>query len=307
MHKCNLCDKTFNYKSKLEEHKNNKIPCNKKKESYNCELCNINFNYKSRLDSHKQSKKHNNIEKQYIIDNSVHIDNSNNTTIENQYNINVTVKYGFSETNIDILQLEDIKKLLIYEDEIHKFIKDFTEYPDEIYGDSQYLVYIFKFFIKIFAKLNFNLAYSENHNCIIYQFIKSNSKYIEYQLLEIDNNKFNYNTKYIDYKSFIEQFINLMKRVSNKFENETKLSDSQERSAAHTLMYILKYVDRYNKMLFTSENTKLEIENELLVQYTKFEESKNRLETEDEIFKKDLAYARANAFKNDIRVLNSLR
>ena len=98
-----------------------------------------------------------------------------------------------------------------------------------------------------------------------------------------------------------------MKRVSNKFENETNLSDSQESSAAHTLMYILKYVDRYNKMLFTSENTKLEIENELLVQYTKFEESKNRLETEDEIFKKDLAYARANAFKNDIRLLNSLR
>jgi hypothetical protein len=296
MLKCQLCDKTFEYPYLLERHKNNKTPCNKKKESYNCELCKLNFNHKSRLDSHKQSKKHSIIEKQYIIDNSVNIDNSNNniTNIENQYNINVTVKYGFSETNIDILRLEDIKKLLIYEDEIHKFIKDFTEYPDEIYGDFQYLIYIFKFFIKIFAKLNFNLAYSENHNCIIYQFIKSDSKYIEYQLLEIDNNKFNYNTKCIDYKSFIEQFINLMKRVSNKFENTT-------------LKYILSYVDRYNKMLFTSENTKLEIENELLVQYTKFEESKNRLETEDEIFKKDLAYARANAFKNDIRLLNSLR
>jgi hypothetical protein len=296
MLKCQLCDKTFEYPYLLERHKNNKTPCNKKKESYNCELCKLNFNHKSRLDSHKQSKKHSIIERQYIIDNSIHIDNSNNniTNIENQYNINVTVKYGFSETNIDILRLEDIKKLLIYEDEIHKFIKDFTEYPDEIYGDFQYLIYIFKFFIKIFAKLNFNLAYSENHNCIIYQFIKSDSKYIEYQLLEIDNNKFNYNTKCIDYKSFIEQFINLMKRVSNKFENTT-------------LKYILSYVDRYNKMLFTSENTKLEIENELLVQYTKFEESKNRLETEDEIFKKDLAYARANAFKNDIRLLNSLR
>jgi hypothetical protein len=296
MLKCQLCDKTFEYPYLLERHKNNKTPCNKKKESYNCELCKLNFNHKSRLDSHKQSKKHSIIEKQYIIDNSVNIDNSNNniTNIENQYNINVTVKYGFSETNIDILRLEDIKKLLIYEDEIHKFIKDFTEYPDEIYGDFQYLIYIFKFFIKIFAKLNFNLAYSENHNCIIYQFIKSDSKYIEYQLLEIDNNKFNYNTKCIDYKSFIEQFINLMKRVSNKFENTT-------------LKYILSYVDRYNKMLFTSENTKLDIENELLVQYTKFEESKNRLETEDEIFKKDLAYARANAFKNDIRLLNSLR
>ena len=303
MIKCILCGKTFPSNSQLERHKNRKIPCNKEKTSNKCDLCNIEFPCLAKLERHKESKKHNNIEKQYIIDNSININIDNSINITN----NVTVKYGFSETNIDILKLDDIKKLLIYEDEIHKFIKDFTEYPDEIYGDSQYLVYIFKFFIKIFAKLNFNLAYSENHNCIIYQFIKSNSKYIEYQLLEIDNNKFNYNTKCIDYKSFIEQFINLMKRVSNKFENETNLSDSQESSAAHTLMYILKYVDRYNKMLFTSENTKLEIENELLVQYTKFEESKNRLETEDEIFKKDLAYARANAFKNDIRLLNSLR
>ncbi len=289
MLKCQLCDKTFEYPYLLERHKNNKIPCNKKKESYNCELCKINFNHKSRLDSHKKSKKHNSIEKQYIIDNSIHIDNS--ITNNNNININLTVKYGFSETNIDILQLEDIKKLLLYEDEIHKFIKDFEDYPDEIYGDSQYLVYIFKFFIKIFAKLNFNLAYSENHNCIIYQFIKSNSKYIKYQLLEIDNNKFNYNTKCIDYKLFIEQFINLMDRVNNKFENIT-------------LNYILEYVNRYKKMLFSSDNTKLEIENELLIQYTAFEESKNRIETEDERFRKDLAYARANAFKNDIRLLN---
>ena len=293
MFKCHLCDKSFPSNVNLLRHQNNKNPCNKPKESTKCELCSIEFPCLAKLKKHKQSKKHINIEKQYIIDNSIHIDNSVN--IENQnININVTVKYGFSETNIDILQLEDIKKLLLYEDEIHKFIKDFTDYPDEIYGDSQYLVYIFKLFIKIFAKLNFNLAYSKNHNCIIYQFIKSDSKYIEYQLLEIDNNKFNYNTKCIDYKSFIEQFINLMKRVSNKFENPT-------------LMYILSYVDRYNKMLFTSENTKINIENELLDQYTRFEDSKDKLETEDEIFKKDLAYARANAFKNDIRLLNSLR
>ncbi len=289
MLKCEFCNKTFPNKSKLERHKNNKNPCNKPKESTKCELCSMEFPCITKLKKHKQTKKHSIIEKQYIIDNSIHIDNS--TNIDNSIHINLTVKYGFSETNIDILQLEDIKNLLLYEDEIHKFIKDFEDYPDEIYGDSQYLVYIFKFFIKIFSKLNFNLAYSENHNCIIYQFIKSNSKYIEYQLLEIDNNKFNYNTKCIDYKLFIEQFINLMDRVNNKFQNIE-------------LNYILKYVDKYKKMLFTSENTKLEIENELLIQYTAFEESKNRIETEDERFRKDLAYARANAFKNDIRLLN---
>jgi hypothetical protein len=293
MSKCQLCNKIFPSQSKLERHKNNKTPCNFIKGNHECKLCNIKFNHRSNLEKHNTSKKHITVEKQYIIDNSIHIDNSN-TNIDNSIHINVTVKYGFSETNIDILQLEDIKKLLIYEDEIHKCIKNFTDYPDDIYWDSHYMIHIFKFFIKIFAKLNFNLAYSENHNCIIYQFIKSNSKYIEYQLLEIDNNQFNYNTKCIDYKSFIEQFINLMKRVNNKFENPT-------------FNEIVQYVNRFTKMLFTSENTKINIENELLDQYTKFEESKNRLETEDEIFKKDLAYARANAFKNDIRLLNSLR
>jgi hypothetical protein len=296
MNNCQLCLKAFPTKSKLDRHLNNKKKCvndgTNIDNKFKCDICDISFKFKSEYNRHKQSKKHNIIEKQYIIDNSIHIDNS--ITNNNNININVTVKYGFSETNIDILQLEDIKKLLIYEDEIHKCIKNFTDYPDDIYWDSHYMIHIFKFFIKIFAKLNFNLAYSENHNCIIYQFIKSNSKYIEYQLLEIDNNQFNYNTKCIDYKSFIEQFINLMKRVNNKFEN---------------LIFneIVQYVDRFTKMLFTSENTKINIENELLDQYTKFEESKNRLETEDEIFKKDLAYARANAFKNDIRLLNSLR
>ena len=285
MNKCNLCLKEFPNKSKLERHLRNKTPCNKIKESNKCELCNIDFIYPAKLKKHKHSKKHVNIEKQYIIDNSININNS-------VINItNLTIKYGFSETNIDILQASDIEKLLMLEDKINKFIEEFKAYPDEIYGDSRYLILIFKFFIKIFAKLNFNLAYSENHNCIIYQFIKSNSKYIEYQLLEIDNNKFNYNTKCVDYKLFIEQFLNLMKRINNKFENEI-------------LDYIYHYVIRYKEMLNSSDTIKLEIENELLTSYTKFEESKKLEESEEERFRKDLMYARANAFKNDIRLLN---
>mgnify|MGYP000343817872 CR=1 FL=1 len=305
MYKCNLCEKTFIYKSKLKEHANNKNPCNAIKRNHECNLCNIKFNHRSRLDSHKQSKRHINIENQYINDNSINIDNSITNNIETlNINQSITIVNGFSETNIDIIELEDINRLLIYEDDIHNIIKEFTDYPDEIYGDSGYLVHIFKFFIKIFAKLNFNLAYSENHNCMIFSFNKSDSKFIEYQLLEINNTQFNYEKKCIDYKLFIEQFINLMSRVNNKFLNETSHLDNQEYSAAQTLDYILKYVIRYKKLLFTSENAKIQIENELLDQYTKFEESKNKLETEDERFRKDLAYARANAFKNDIRLLN---
>ena len=288
MFKCELCNKSFSFKSKLSEHKNRKNPCNKPKESSKCEICNIEFPCLAKLEKHKISKRHINIENQYINDNSI------NVNVENQYNIetlnltqNITLVHGFSETNIDIIELLDIERLLVYEDEIHTFIKDFKKYPDEIYGDSQYIIYIFKFFIKIFARLNFNLAYSENHNCMIFSFNKSYNKFIEYQLLEINNTQFNYEKKCIDYKLFIEQFLNLMNRVNNKFENET-------------LDYVYKYVIRYKQMVFTSENAKLQIENELLTSYTKFEESKNIEETEEERFRIALLISRANAFKGII-------
>ena len=283
MPECELCSKFFPSKSKLEAHKNRKTPCNKVKETTKCDLCDIEFPCLAKLEKHKITKKH-------INKYNIHIEtlNINNTNIENQYNMNLTIINGFSETNIDIIELKDIERLLLHEDKIHKFIKDFTEYPDEIYGDSGYLILIFKFFIKIFAKLNFNLAYSENHNCMIYSFVQSDSKFIEYHLLEIDNTQFNYNKKCIDYKLFIEQFLNLMHRIHNKFENQT-------------FDYILKYVNRYKKMLFTSESFKLDIENELLTSYNNFEKSKNTKLSDDEEFRIALLTARANAFKGVIR------
>jgi hypothetical protein len=284
MPECNLCSKFFPTPSKLLAHKNRKKPCNAIKESYNCEVCKTNFEHKAHLDIHEKTKKHitNNIN--YIENQTNNIDNSVNINLTQ----NVTVVNGFSETNLGVIEKEDIERLLLYEDEIHKFIKDFKEYPDEIYGDSQYIIYIFKFFIKIFAKLNFNLAYSENHNCMIYSFVKSTSNFIEYHLLEIDNTQYNYNRKCIEYKLFIEEFLNLMKRVNNKFEVET-------------FDYILNYIFRYKKMLFTSENAKIEIENELLTSYNKFEESKNSKESEEERFRVALLTARNNSFKHLIR------
>ena len=126
---------------------------------------------------------------------------------------------------------------------------------------------------------------------MIFSFNKSDSKFIEYQLLEINNTQFNYEKKCIDYKLFIEQFLNLMNRVNNKFKNET-------------LDYVYKYVIRYKKLVFTSENTKIQIENELLTSYTKFEESKNNLESEEERFRIALLTSRANAFKGLIKKIN---
>ena len=41
---CDLCNKEFKYKSKLEEHKNNKKPCNMI-DKYECNDCNKIFKY----------------------------------------------------------------------------------------------------------------------------------------------------------------------------------------------------------------------------------------------------------------------
>ena len=128
---CELCNKSFKYPYLKERHKNNKTACNIKKEPKECKLCNLSFPCLSKLEKHKQSKRHINIENQYIINNNIHIDNS--IHIET---LKLTIKYGFSETNIDILQVNDIEKLLMLEDKINKFIEEFKAYPDEIYGDS---------------------------------------------------------------------------------------------------------------------------------------------------------------------------
>ncbi len=49
-------------------------------------------------------------------------------------------------------------------------------------------------------------------------------------------------------------------------------------------------------MLFSSENFKIVIENELLSSYNKFEESKNTKESEDEEFRIALLNARNSSF-----------
>ena len=293
MSKCELCNKIFPSPSKLERHKNNKKPCNAAKESHNCEICKSKFDYKAHLDIHNKTKKH-------IANYNVYIETLNIETlnIDNSITINQTIVNGFSETNIDIIELEDIKRLLAYEDDVYKIIKEFDN--DEIYGDSGYLIVFFKFFIKIFAKLNFNLAYSENHNCMIFSFTNSNNSFIEYQLLEINNTQFNYEKKCIDYKLFIEQFINLMNRVNNKFQNE---NTENYKETKYTLNYIIEYVNRYKKILFTSDNAKLRIENDLLTSYKKFEESKNIKLSDDEEFRIALLTARANAFKGVVRII----
>ena len=249
-------------------------------------MVNLHFNYNSDLERHNQTKKHiNNYNTQ--ISNTININNGTYNEIHIHQNIvNMNIN-GFSETNLDVISYSYIENLLECEHQLLNIIKEFKESPEDIYGDSDYLICMFKFFIKIFAKLNFNLAYSENHNCHVYSFNASpTNNYIEYHLIEINNTNQQYYRKFIDYTTFIEEFINLMNRVNKRYYNDH-------------VEYILNYIKRYKRMLLVKDgNVKYIIENELLTSYTEFEESRAKMNAENEAFQHALMTARNNAFKH---------
>ena len=285
MNKCVKCNKIFASPSKLDRHKNNKKSCNAIKQSHNCEICKSNFEHKSHLDIHNKTKKH-------INNYNIHVENlniNNNTfNIDNTFNIhnNITILRGFSETNINVITLSDLEKLLAYNNKLDYYINMFNSDPGDIYYDSVFIEHVFKLFINIFEKLNFNLAFTENHNCNIFSFAKSSTSFIEYQLLEIDNANKNYFKKCIDYKLFIEEFLNLMKKLNLKFDN-------------NIFNFILNYTFKFKKFILDeSRNIKFFIENELLNSYAIFEQSKLKVKTEEEEFQFALMTSRNNAFRH---------
>ena len=284
MLKCKKCNKIFKYRSLLERHENNKIPCNKEKELTECKICNINFPCSAKLERHNKTKKHINNYNIQITNttnnNNIHI--GNNITINN----NITIIRGFSETNINVINLSDFIKLLAYNNKLDYYINLFNSDPNDIYYDSVFIEHVFKLFINIFEKLNFNLAFTENHNCNIFSFAKSSTNFIEYQLLEIDNANKNYFKKCIDYKLFIEEFLNLMKKINFKFNNSN-------------FDFILNYTFKFKHFILDeSRNIKFFIENELLNSYAIFEQSKLRVKTEEEEFQFALMTSRNNAFRH---------
>ena len=279
--KCELCQKVFEFPYLLERHKNRKKPCNIINNKFDCKLCNISFDHKSRLDTHNKTKKH-------INNYNIHVENMNITNNTTNYNIHnhITVVRGFSETNINVINLSDFIKLLAHNNKLDYYINLFNSDPDDIYYDSIFIEHVFKLFINIFEKLNFNLAFTENHNCNIFSFAKSSTNFIEYQLLEIDNANKNYFKKCIDYKLFIEEFLNLMKKINFKFNN----SDFN---------FIINYTLKFkNFILDESRNIKFFIENELLNTYAIFEQSKLIVKTEEEEFQFALMTSRNNAFRH---------
>lgn len=204
---------------------------------------------------------------------------------------------------VDITEI-DVYKLIAEEIDLYGRIKNNrTVLENETDIDENFTILIFKFLIKLFSKLNFNLAYSENHNCLIFSFTKSNkdsnTEFIEYQLLEIDNTNRQYYTKNIKYEQFIDEFINLMKKVNNKFQNN-KIDNKNQFDEPHEILYfVLFYVNKFKTIIYSkSSSIKSEIEKELITSYNDFELEKNKANTEEEKFQLALMTFRNNAFRH---------
>jgi hypothetical protein len=236
--KCNLCKKEFEFPYLLERHKNRKTPCNIHKINYNCDLCNITFEHKSRLDTHNKSKKH-------INNYTIYIDNSTNYYGD-------IIMNAFEKTDLSKLNMKDIENIF-----------KFFEFEDMLYPSNKYIYHCFSYFIKIFSKLNFNLAYSQNHICKCINFTKNDINIIDYQILSIDNVTNEYYWDNITFNIFIEKFLELMRNIDNKF-NDTNFKK------------VLEYVNKY-KFLINDDACKIKIETNLLEEYKKFKQSRDVL------------------------------
>jgi hypothetical protein len=274
MNKCGLCKKEFEFPYLLERHKNRKTPCNIIKTDFECKVCNISFNHKSRLEAHDLSKKH-------IQNYNNHIEKINKETTKKKIKYN-----GFKETYIEIISLKDITNLLSNHNIALTLLKEFMNEPNSIYFESDLIINIFKFFIELFAKLNFNLAFDKNHNCAIYSFNKFDNNLIEYQILVIDNINKSYHINRIQFSEFIDEFLNLLDRINKRFFSEV-------------FEFMLFYVNKYKHFLFNpNSKAKYVIEQILLTSYDSFDKARTKIHLEEVELNKTLSELRYNALKH---------
>jgi hypothetical protein len=220
---CDLCNKEFKYKSKLEEHKNRKSKCNIIKDNNNCDICNVKFNFKSDLERHNKSKKH---ITNYNINDILSDEKEIKDKLEQEYESKLNKELQLKEYEINKLQKENEDKLnkLKKENELLKF--NFEEnikinFDNEI---EQELVPISTNIIthKSLNKININdilAKYSKLLNITDLLYI------INYDLNKLYVDKFWNNIESEDWIDLDEELVNWFgyKEISRGKENIVKL------------------------------------------------------------------------------------
>jgi len=172
----------------------------------------------------------------------------------------------FEKTNVNKLSITDIENEYYDTKHLDNIFKEFED-EEMIYPSNEYFIYCFNYFIKLFTKLNFNIAYSENHNCRCISFKRIDTNIIEYQILSIDNITNEYTWDIINYNIFIEKFLDLMQNINDRFQN-------------NNLTKVLDYVNKYKSKFLLNNTCKVKLENNLLDEYNKFKLSKENIHKE---------------------------
>ncbi len=154
MYKCIKCNKEFNYESKLNEHKNRKISCDKSKDDLKCELCNVLFRWNTEKKRHEKTNKH--------------IQNISNIKIENISNLkSINYEEKYNKLLIEISSLKNKN------DELKNQNEGLKNQNDELKNQNTELLEKFNLLEKLSNKESNNIEYIY----IIHErtFVKTNS------------------------------------------------------------------------------------------------------------------------------------
>jgi hypothetical protein len=213
-YKCIKCNKEFKYESKLNEHKNRKVPCDKIKEELKCTLCNVNFTRPAEQKRHEKTQKHIKNYNIYINGNqSVNqIGNNNSVNFQNIINLTLQTK-SFTDTDLSYLRkwiIDDVGNDLY----IKTMNRDFLCPQEKIKS-------LFRGTLEILEHLHFNLNNEDNHNLkILLMFPGFKKPIYEYLILEIEQetNKITWNS--LTYEDFIKELLNHLTRMNEQIQNE---------------------------------------------------------------------------------------
>ncbi len=252
--KCNLCNKEFIYKSKLNEHLKNKKSCIKNKEKLICKLCNIEFRCRSEKERHINTKQHKKNENKYIITNNTNYGNINNIINNIAFSININGMNTFSDTDITVIEFDNLTNIITdrsLQRQINFLKKEFDSI-DHNTESTQYNHTFIVYLIKIFKELNFNLNNPQNNNCKVLVFYNTTNKVFNIKHLVLNKNLQNiFYWNELTYKDFIIELLNLMSLVKTHFNLEN-------------LNYIVDYLNKYFKNSdFLQNEIKEDVEKEL--------------------------------------------
>ena len=293
-YKCNKCQKIFNAPSKLERHKNNKIPCDKPKEDLKCELCNINFVRPAHKLIHEKTKKHINNIQTNNGNNNINVQNNGNNNIQNIIQLTLNTN-TFNNSNIGLVSNLSIELVYgIYDNIINnKYMATHTK-----------ALSLFKeAVIFILDTLHFNISNTENHNLkILLMFPKIDKLVYEYLILEIEQESSDLVWNSINYEQLLDEIFNLLTNINAK-NIEKHNNEIREQN-----LVFVKFIDYLKNNLLTNEENKneakSEIESLLSELYIKFNKNQKKEERQVKLNILDKINEYKNYRTNECRLSN---